>query len=201
MAPMNPNVSGAVLAGGRSRRMGRDKRFVEVGGQPLIRRVVDAVATVADEVLVVTRPDDSSLDGMEGVRVVHDRRPDAGPVGGMESAAQEAPGPIVLVVAADMPWLATPLLVELVARLDRSPGLDAFAVATDRGPQPLLAAYRRDALATTTRHLLDAGERRATRVLDALRAEVLPPAVWRQFDPSGRSVLNVNEPADLERTA
>ena len=126
--------------------MGRDKRFVEVGGVPLIRRVVDALAPVADEVLVVTRPGDTSLEGMAGTRVVHDRRPDAGPLGGMESAALEASSPIVLVVAADMPWLATPLLVELVARLDPSPGLDAVAVATDRGSQPMLAAYRRDAL-------------------------------------------------------
>ena len=181
--------------------MGRDKRFVEVGGVPLIRRVVEAVVTIAGEVLIVARPGDAALDGMPGVRVVRDRRPGAGPLAGMESAALEASSPIVVVVAADMPWLAPQLLVELVARLDRSPDRDAVAVATDRGAQPLLAAYRRDALATATRQLLDAGERRATRVVEVLRTEVLPPGAWRRFDPSGRSVLNLNEPADLERTA
>ena len=164
--------------------------------------MVARVAAASDEVLVVTRADDRALDALSGVRLVIDRRRDAGPLAGMEAAALEASHPIVLVVAVDMPWVAP----AAACGPDRmcwiaTPGLDAVAVATDRGPQPLLAAYRRDALARATRDLLDAGEHRATRILESLRVEVLPPSTWRAFDPSGRSVLNLNSPADLERSA
>ena len=181
--------------------MGRDKRFLEIDGVPLVVRVRDALAAVSDALRGVTHPGARARDEIAGGRVGRAGRPHAGPLGGMESAALAASSPVVLVVAADAPWLATPLLAELVARLRRSPEIDAAAVATERGPQPLLAAYRRDALAMASGRLLDAGERRATRILDALRADVLPSDTWRHFDPSGRSVLNLNEPADLGRSA
>jgi molybdopterin-guanine dinucleotide biosynthesis protein A len=186
---MAAEVTGIVLAGGASRRMGTDKRLVLVDGEPMLRRVATAVASVADELLVVVAPNRpippfllESLDA----RVVTDGRPDAGPLAGMEAGLLEAAADRVLVVAGDLPWVEPELLRSLVGGLT---GADAAMAEGRRGPEPLLAAYRRgQALAAATR-LLDAGERRARALLHELTIATVA-------DPGGSS-RNVNEPADL----
>jgi molybdenum cofactor guanylyltransferase len=193
-------VTGALLAGGASRRMGRDKRSVEVEGVPMARRVASALATVADEVLVVAsaaHPVAVELfDGLS-VRLVIDARANAGPLAGLEAALGAARHELVLVAAADMPWLAPPLLRMLVVHMrDAPPTTHVAVVATKRGPEPLLACYRRGMLPVVSQ-LLDAGQRRLGALLAAVSMDQIPPAEWRVMDPSGRSVRNLNEPADL----
>lgn len=199
-------VTGALLAGGASRRMGRDKRLLAIDGEPMARRAAMALAKASDELLVVVSPqqplDADLFTGLTPApRMVEDRRSDAGPLAGLEAALGAARHDVVLVVAADMPWLAPALLTHLAERLcHASAETDAVAAATRRGPEPMLAAYRRGTLPTVTA-LLDAGERRMGSALAALRVEALPPDEWRRLDPTGRSVLNVNRAADLARGA
>jgi molybdopterin-guanine dinucleotide biosynthesis protein A len=169
--------------------MGSDKRLVVVDGEPMLRRVAATVGSVADELLVVVSPDrplpPALLAGLDA-RAVTDRRSDAGPLAGIEAGLLEASADQVLVVAGDLPWVEAGLLRSLVGGLA---GADAAAAVGDHGPEPLLAAYRRDpALAAATR-LLDAGERRARALLDELTVTTVAD--------SGGSTRNVNEPADL----
>lgn len=198
-------VTGAVLAGGASRRMGRDKRGIEVAGVPLLRRAVDALSEVCDELLLVTRPDrpadPAHLAGLP-VRTVHDRRDDAGPLAGVEAALDAARHELVLIVAADLPWLAPPVLARLAAELAAAEDLDAIGLQATAGtdPEPLLAAYRRRVRPTVTA-LLDAGERRARALPAALRAAALPPGDWHLLDPAGHTPTNVNAPVDLQMPA
>ena len=195
-----PKATGALLAGGAGRRMGRDKRLIEIDGEPMVRRAARALGAGSDSLLIVVtpgRPLAAELVADLGARIVEDRVSDAGPLGGLEVALAEARHDLVVVAAADMPWLAAAVVRHLVERLAAAdPATDAVAIATDRGPEPLLAAYRRRVLPTVTR-LLDGGERRMTALLEALTVAAIPPAEWRQLDPSGRSARNVNQPADL----
>lgn len=191
-------VSGAVLAGGGSRRMGSDKRHVMIDGVPLLMRAIEAVQTIADEVLIVGDPN-AKVVGTEVVtRVVGDLRPGEGPLAGIEAALDAARHPWVLVVAVDHPWLAPRVLELLVDRLRMS---DARAVllGTDRGPQPLVGAYRRTA-GTAVSALLDTGERRATRLPQVLDAIVIGPHEWLALDDTGATARDVDTPADLPDT-
>ena len=188
-----PPATGIVLAGGASRRMGSDKRLLEVGGEPMLRRVARVVADASDELIVsVSRehPLPAGALGEVAASVVEDRRLDAGPLAGFEAALQEAAHPIVVVVAADMPAVESHVLRRLISGLAGS-RVDAVAVATDRGPQPLLAAYRRAPTLAAATRLLDAGERRMTALLDSLDVRTLP---------DDGSANNVNTPADLVAT-
>lgn len=183
------DTSGVVLAGGLSRRMGADKRLLLVDGEPMLRRVAATVTAVADELIVVVAPSrplpPGVLDGLH-VRVATDRRSDAGPLAAIEAGLLAATAGRALVVAGDLPWLDARLLRDLLAGLD---GVDAVAADGGRGPEPLLAAYRRHpGLAAATR-LLDAGERRARKLLEELGAITMPDA--------GPSTWNVNRPADV----
>ena len=183
--------------------MGRDKRWVEVAGAPLLSRAVDAVRLVADEVHVVTsRPSElSSTD--TGIRVdgwFLDRRPGAGPLAAIESALADSRHEVVLVVAGDHPFLQPEVLRLLVESLQAHPEVEVAALETERGPQPLLAAYRRDAVSTVTR-LLGEGERRATALLEHLTLLPLRAERWQRIDPDGRTAIDLDTPADLHAVA
>ncbi len=190
-------IAGAVLAGGSSRRMGRDKRFVELDGSTLLERAVAAVATLTDEVIVVggTTPPGGAV---PGARQVPDRRPDRGPLAGIETALLETDRPVVVVVAVDHPWVVPGVLARLADQLAAHPDADAAVLETDGPPQPLVAAYRRAAAATVTR-LLDEGVSGATRALSSLTVTTVAAQLWRSDDAGGSSLRDVDTPADLRR--
>jgi molybdopterin-guanine dinucleotide biosynthesis protein A len=207
-------VSGAVLAGGRSRRLGRDKRLVKVGGETLLARTVRVLAAVADDVtVVVADPEDRALvtatvagevaghgatgtTDATGVAVAVDARPGPGPVAGLEAALTAAAHPWVLVVATDHPALSVPVLRLLATTARGVVDRAAIALAGPRGPEPLLAAYRREAVGTVT-GLLDAGTRRMVDVLAALDPLVVPRDALSAVDPDGAVLRDVDVPGDL----
>jgi molybdenum cofactor guanylyltransferase len=106
---MAARITGVVVAGGASRRMGADKCRLLIDGEPMLRRVAAKVASVPDELLVMVARDrpvpPGLLDGL-GARMVIDRRADAGPLAGMESGFLAAGAEHALVVAGRIPSAA-----------------------------------------------------------------------------------------------
>jgi molybdopterin-guanine dinucleotide biosynthesis protein A len=194
-------VSGAVVAGGRSVRLGTDKRLVLVDGTPLLARTVAVLRPLVDDlqVVVADRSDVELVIGMvgPGVPVALDARAGVGPAAGLETALAGARHTLVLVVATDHPALSPAVLALLVARA-RSSSASAVALAGPHGVEPFLAVYRRDALATV-RATLDAGTRRMQEVIAALSPEIVAEPEWRALDPSGATLADVDVPEDLER--
>jgi molybdopterin-guanine dinucleotide biosynthesis protein A len=190
-----------VLAGGASRRMGTDKRLVDIDGSPMLQRVIDGLVD-AEEILVVIDParplpQDSSAD--RRVRQIADLRPGEGPLAGLEAGLTAARAATVLVVAADMPWLEPAILRLLVARLAAAPGTDLACLIADRGPQPLPVACRRAPTLSRVTRLLESGERRLRALLDEHLTTMIEELDWRPADRSGRSLRDVDTPADLVR--
>lgn len=198
-AAARPSVAVAVLAGGGSRRMGRDKAAIEVEGRTLLERALAAAGQVASPgaPVHVIGTSGSPASAARG-RWVQDRRPGQGPLAGLETALTVADdAAAVLVVAVDHPWLAPAVLARLVETLLASPeGVDGVVLGTADGPQPLLGAYRPEARARIGA-LLDAGVRRLQSVRDALHLEVLPEARWRPLDPLGATAVDVDDPEGL----
>lgn len=201
-------VTGAVIAGGRSGRLGTDKRFVEVDGLPLLARTVAVLRPIVDDLrVVVARPSDRApivaaltealgQDAGAAIHVDVDARSGVGPAAGLEAALAAAGGEVVLVVATDHPALDTDVLRLLIDRALTSTAR-AVALAGPRGPEPFLAVYRRDALALVAA-ALDDGVRRMQDVLAALDPEPIEASEWRTLDPSGRTLMDIDVPADLD---
>ena len=193
---MREGLTAAVIAGGAGRRMGTDKRTVLVDGIPLLVRSVSAVSRLASEVVVATTRDRPLPIALPGVRVVHDRVADGGPLAGIEAALAGASHELVLVVAGDMPWLQELLLELLVDRARALTTADAVAIESARGMEPLLAVYRRATLPVLT-GLVEHGEHRVGRLLELLHAMAIPEEEWRRVDPKACSLVNVNRPGDV----
>jgi molybdenum cofactor guanylyltransferase len=193
-------AAAAVLAGGASRRMGRDKATMAVGGVELASLALAAAARVADPVALVA-PLGHPARGVAGpgpggprVRLVAD--PGRGPLAALAAALAALEAEHVLVLAGDHPGLRVELLAHLVGLAGR-----AEAVACRRGArlEPLVAVYRRaPALAAARARLADpAGDRSLLGLLAGLRTLVVEEAGWRPLDPDGRSFVDLDDPADL----
>jgi molybdopterin-guanine dinucleotide biosynthesis protein A len=186
-------TAGVILAGGRSRRMGRPKAFLKLGGRPLIAWVLEPLRDLFPEVLIVS-PEIEPFSHL-GVRVVPDHRPRGGPLGGAATGIAEAGRPQALVVGCDMPLLRPGLLAHLVARM----GAHAAVVPrTSDGLHPLHAVYAKRALETFSR-CLEEGVRKFTDALDGADCLEVGEGEIRRLDPDLHSLFNVNHPQDVER--
>lgn len=184
------HVSLALLAGGRSRRMGRDKAFAEFAGQTLIERLRDLVAPGFAHVCVVTKETARYRD--LGLPVIADVRPEDSPTVGVYSAVLASPTPRVLCLGVDLPFVTRGLLERLAAL---SEPYEAFVPRDGSGLQPLCAVYGRQTL-PALELMLDQDERRLDRVFERVRTGYLDV---RRMDLGDPNVLfvNVNTPADL----
>ena len=190
-----PNAtSGPILAGGHARRFaGRDKSALLVEGRTILARQIEALAPVAEPIVVVGP---ALVPGATaGARALPDLFPGRGPVGGVFTALSQAPGTWVLIVACDMPFVATPLLQALVAACA---GHDAAVPFAGNRWHPLCACYDVRCAAVARAHL----ERDQLRMLDLLAdldvARLDDEALGLHGDPA-RLLANVNTLDDYER--
>jgi molybdopterin-guanine dinucleotide biosynthesis protein A len=200
------SLSGIVLAGGQSRRLGQDKTLLRLwgpDGPTVLETTVSLLATICDELLIVT--DRPRLQPPPGTRLVCDRYPDGGSMGGIYTGLLEMTHAHALVVACDMPFLNKALL-SYMAGLPR----DYDLLIPRHRPQesgqeawhrfwlePLHAIYGRPCLKPMS-ELLDRGERQITRFFPQVRVRYLEPEEMARFDPAGLSFRNINTPQDLE---
>ena len=187
-------VSAALLAGGRSRRMGRTKAVIEVGGRRMIDRVLDAALDAGCDPVVVVGGDSDELAPL-AVPLLADRYPGEGPLGGVITALEAAPTGIagrshgVLVLPCDTPLVTAEALAPLIERWREDPGVDVVLARSDGGREPMCAIWSTAALAPARRRF-DAGERTLHRVLDELRCN--------EVTIDATALRNVNAPGDLD---
>jgi FdhD protein len=188
-------VTAAVMAGGRSMRMGVDKTLLPVDGETLLARVVDAVSAVCQHTVVVTnRAEQVAEAGLPSdTPVLIDEVSYQGPLGGLVTALKGAPDDWVLAVAADVPWLEPEVIRAL---WDARDGAQVVVAVTEKGIEPLLALYHRDCM-PAARRVLASGRRRLVAMFPELRVVELPLETLRAADPMLRSLINVNTPEDL----
>ena len=193
----DPRFSVVILAGGQSRRMGRDKRALpwrpaaDGSRQTLLQHVVATVAAMTDDVVLVANDDPE----VAGVRVVGDLYRRSGSLGGIYSGLAAAAHDLAFIAAADMPFLNPGLIRELVGR---APGADAVVPVTGGRPEPLHAVYRKSVL-KPARTRVQRRELKVAPVFDAVSTVWVQEADLRVLDPDLRSFWNLNTPDDYER--
>lgn len=191
------DVTGIVLAGGRSSRFGSDKLVAELDGRPLLHYALEAVAAVAEHLVVVAAPGaaPSIPEGLASrVRVIHDPEPFLGPLVGLVAALSHVNSPVAIVVGGDMPRLVPGVLRRLLTAL--GPARAAILEVPGR-VQPLPAALDVPAARTAGSEVLAHGGRSLRDLLGGLDPVVLPAPVWLALDPAGATIADIDRPSDL----
>lgn len=180
------SISCAILAGGQSKRMGRDKATISVGQMALIGHVYAKVRSIFDDVFVIS----SNHDSIEGINapVFGDVLPHRGPLVGIISALLYSRTPYVFAVACDMPFLDKDLIRSMISEIR---GEDIIIPKTVVGYEALHAIYSRYCLSPML-SLIDAGRFRIR--------DIFPFVNMRAFSVDRISVFtNVNTEEELER--
>ena len=220
---ISPRVSAVILAGGQSRRMGRDKAFIDLGGVPLVARVIERVEPLCTEIILVTN--EAAAYEQFGCRIVADVYPGKGSLGGIFSGLQAAREQYALAVACDMPFLNRGLLSYLISlapsfdvvipraedqsgKAPRFPDRDGATtrkrawpadrpIAKETNLHPMHAIYSRNCSAAMQTRLRE-NDLRAIGFHDLVRVRVVEAAEVDRFDPQHLSFFNANTPQDLE---
>ncbi|MDR7542969.1 MAG: molybdenum cofactor guanylyltransferase [Armatimonadota bacterium] len=187
---MAPAVTGVVLAGGDSHRMGRDKAFLEFAGLPLVRHVIEALRPACVDLMVVTKTPlrYASL----GVRVVTDADPRRAALVGLCTGLRAVATPLAFVAACDLPHLSAGVVTWMTS-LAR--GYDAVVPWAGGRWHPLHAVYATSALAALERRLA-AGGLRMSEVLGELRVRRIEEAELAVLSPGLETLRNINTPED-----
>ena len=191
---MQIDVTGVLLAGGNSRRMGEDKRYLVVGEQTLLERGLAVLRSIFQEVLVVIAQD--SLPLKVAARVVRDLAPDCGSLGGLYTGLTQATTPYIFVAACDMPFLDPAVITQFTSRRASA---DIVMAKLAARLHPMHALYSKRCL-PVLEQMIRARQLKIQEMLShaSLHVRYVTEADLLTSDPSGRSFQNVNTPADLE---
>jgi molybdopterin-guanine dinucleotide biosynthesis protein A len=192
------DVSVAIMAGGKSSRMGTDKAFVTLQGRTLIAHLLERVAGIGqrETFLVANHPADYAHLGLP---MFTDVLPGKGSLGGIYTAIQVSQSAYTLVLAVDMP-LVRPALLRYMVSLCEGDAHDVIVPRVGGHLEGLHAIYGRRCL-DPIRQQLDADRLKVIGFYDAVRVRLVDEPEHRRFDPDGGSFFNVNTPADLAEAA
>jgi len=192
---IKPSYSGIILAGGASRRMERDKRFLDLNGASLLERVLARLRPLVSELIVVTR-DPEPLPGLDA-RAVTDRYPGMGVLAGVHAGLSAARNAWAFVVAGDMPLLNRALL-QAMAEIADATTTDAVVPRWNGMFEPLHGLYHAAVCAPAAERALLKGRRRIIAFYPEVRVHAMPEMDIGRWDPSGDSFSNVNTPEEWE---
>lgn len=187
-------VTVAIMAGGKSSRMGTDKSFVLFQGQPMIEVVRDHVTDLGHELILITnKPDEYAHLHLP---MFDDVYPDHGSLGGIYTAIYQSAHPHTFVVACDMPWLNRPLLEYMLTLRQTA---DIIVPRWQQYPEPLHAIYSKACLAPIAENLRQK-RLKIAGFFDKVHVHYVEREVITQFDRDGRSFANINTPQELQDT-
>ena len=191
---MEIEVTGVLLAGGKSRRMGEDKRYLVVGEQTLIERGLSVLRSIFRDVLVVIAQDSPPL-GVDA-KVVRDLVPECGSLGGLYTGLRQAATPWIFVVGCDMPFLDQAVIAQFT---NRRAGADIVMAKLGTRLHPMHALYGKQCV-PVLEQMVQARQLKIQALVSysSLRVQYVTEVDLLTIDPAGHSFQNVNTPHDLE---
>lgn len=190
-------VTGVILAGGKSRRMGENKAFLRLGNCTLIEHVIQKIKCISDELLIISNnPQEYSH---LGIQTHSDIITNAGTLGGIHAGLTYATYNSAICVGCDNPFLHPGLLSYLVSALGKHDAVVPYTCC-EKGIttlQTLCAVYSKRCLPIIEQMLNDA-ELRVHALQKHANLLRINPNKWKEFDSEGCSFFNVNTPEDFE---
>ena len=185
------DITGVILVGGKSRRMGRDKALLKIDGIPLFERVLEVLRKSFDKILVVGDRDERFAGC--GLPVLPDIYPGSA-LGGLYTALTLATTGYIFVSACDLPFPNREMLLHLCSLRQ---GWDAVVPKTTKGFEPLFALYGKRCLGPML-GLLEKGNFCIYDFFPQVRVRYVQGEELASLDRNGRSFVNVNTPEEFK---
>lgn len=209
--PTKSNITGIVLGGGHSRRLGmsQSKLLVHIGGKLVLARIADTLKMVCDELVLVVRPDQEDdvpdLGIALNMHVVTDTQPYQGPLAGIHAGLDASHTPLSFVVAGDHPFVSRNLVnaMAAAATVDGIENPSAVIPRTEGSIHPLHAMYPREHWAPYFSHAMSEGETSPRRAIKkAIENEYPPVTIFtdddlEKADPRRISLHDIDTPENL----
>ena len=203
-------VTGIILAGGKSRRMGQNKALLPLGEDSLIAHVIRRMRRVTDELLLITNAPAEYTH--LGLPMHSDIIPDAGALGGIYTGLTYASHDVAVCVACDSPFLQPKLLSYLISILGEYDAVMPYTESRNRGIevtnpshstdrttlQTLCAVYAKRCL-PVIEQMLNEPDLRVHALRERANILTLAPEIWKTYDAKGYSFFNINTPEDFEK--
>ncbi|HVF22303.1 MAG TPA: molybdenum cofactor guanylyltransferase [Pyrinomonadaceae bacterium] len=173
---------GFILAGGQSRRMGRDKSQLLLNNRTFTEKISDTLLQITDSILVV--------------RADRDIYPDWGALGGLHAALAACRREWAIVVACDLPFVTAQLFNYLTSLRDDHDAI--VPLQPDQRPQPLCALYRIEPCLPRATEMIETGHRRPRDLLELVNTRWVPFTELRNLHQAEKFFVNINTPEDYD---
>lgn len=193
MADRKRETTGIILAGGKNKRMGENKAFLEINGERLIDRTLAIFRKIFHDIIIVTNDPLSYIEFTDAA-IVTDIYKEKGPLGGIYTGLFYSRNDYAFVCPCDMPFLNKDFIEYLVGKNGK---YDVIVPEFSEGYQPLHAVYSRNCLPSIKRLLL-MDKLKITGFYRDMRVLMIPPAQITPFDNDGRLFRNLNTPQDVK---
>ena len=188
---MHPNLTGIILSGGKSTRMGENKAFIEIEGIPIVHRIQNLFERLFDEVIIVTNQKRNFSD--LNAKIYEDLIPNRGVLGGLYTGLFFSSFVFSFCVACDMPFLKESVIKFLIENID---GYDVVVPKTKDGLQPLHAIYSKNCL-EPIKKIIDEGKFKIIDLYWMVKVKIVEEQEFFSLDPMRESFINVNTPEEL----
>ncbi len=184
-------MTGIILSGGKSIRMGENKAFIEIDGVSIIRRIDLLFKELFQEVVIVTNEKELFMN--LGSKIYTDLLPDKGALGGLYTGLYFSNFHYSFCVACDMPFIKKSLVEYLIKNREDA---DVIVPKTKDGLQPLHAIYSRNCL-NPIKKIIERGKYKILDFYHTVKVRIVEEDDFSFLDPIGESFINVNTPEEL----
>ena len=189
-------MTSIILAGGKSSRLGRNKALQVIGGKSLIQRVIDRLAMLSTEIIIVTAHGEAiHCYSTVEIKTVADIYPEKGPLVGIFSGLLSSSGSRAIAVGCDTPFLSVSLL-KYMAQICSV--YDVVVPRIRNKLEPLCAVYSKNCSGHIQK-LLEQNELRIDKLFSMVKVKYVEEEEINRFDPEHLSFFNINSQADLDR--
>jgi molybdopterin-guanine dinucleotide biosynthesis protein A len=189
-----------VLAGGKSRRMGRDKRELMMGRKTFLQIAVEKAKKISSDVVLSLGDESQDKMDFEDVTIVIDEVKDSGPLFALASSLKSCKKDYTAILPLDAPLLEPRIYDRMALEIEKHPNVESVVPRSRMGLEPLTGIYQTQALLSACENVIKKG---GERVLDAVSALVNVKSLdidkFKSIDPKLLSFYNVNTQADLDR--
>ena len=184
-------ITGVILAGGKSSRIGQDKSFLHLNGKPLIEVAIDNLSEIFKSLLIITN--NPKPYKTFGIRVAGDRIKDCGPLGGIYTGLSISENMNNFVVACDMPFLDKELISYMIEEIG---DYDVVIPKFNGRLQPLCAIYSKNCIKPIENQIFN----QKLKIVDFfkdVKVKIIENEEIKKIESAERSFFNINTPEDL----